>query len=526
MNDFWTDDAVSTFDDSSENAILRLLSHSIFASDNTTDTDETNSTFNGSTSTANNDVGDDTGRDAYEFVAFLLWYLFLVLCCILPTCCAYRRRRLIETQLQQQQATFEQQLQLQNVFILNNLGQLVGHRNSNNNSEDNDTNWNSSEEARVERTKRIAEALGETTFVRMCVLDGCIVLLFSNAITDVLIRFLQTVTEKDIITKNEEGAEEIKVTETRTVTALLDEELGIAVMEDSMDSTLLKLPPRSNSNTNTTTNTPLEEQMLVSGGCAICLCAYEAGDKVSFSPHHGAGEVTTTCQHAFHHECILPWLGKKQETKCPCCRQDFCIVEPVRMTTAHQLQLPHPLNPSRLPPYANNAEAVFASNHPFGMIPTVLLEQAAAAAAAQHAPSRGGASTNTATTATTTIGRNTNSMRRGRGQSNNNNNTTRSSSNNHRQEQGARTSALSLRRSAQDFGMTVINLDGMSGLGRNATVVNMNATIEERPAASDVSTVVPASSSSRAPPAPAPTPAPPPPASTSASSTHPTTADV
>lgn len=30
--------------------------------------------------------------DAYEFTAFALWYLFLVLCCVVPTYCAYRRR--------------------------------------------------------------------------------------------------------------------------------------------------------------------------------------------------------------------------------------------------------------------------------------------------------------------------------------------------------------------------------------------------------------------------------------------------
>ena len=45
----------------------------------------------------NQDDGDQ--RDAYEFVAFLLWYLFLVICCVLPTCCAYRRRRLMEGKL-------------------------------------------------------------------------------------------------------------------------------------------------------------------------------------------------------------------------------------------------------------------------------------------------------------------------------------------------------------------------------------------------------------------------------------------
>ena len=32
-------------------------------------------------------------KDLYEFVAFVCWYILLVLCCIVPTACAYRRGR-------------------------------------------------------------------------------------------------------------------------------------------------------------------------------------------------------------------------------------------------------------------------------------------------------------------------------------------------------------------------------------------------------------------------------------------------
>lgn len=81
----------------------------------------------------------------------------------------------------------------------------------------------------------------------------------------------------------------------------------------------------------------------VPGGCAICLCPYEPGDQVAWS-----GE--SCCQHAFHSECIIPWLAKKSEPKCPCCRQDYCIVEPV---TASDLT---PVSP-------------------FGFIPSTLLGQ-------------------------------------------------------------------------------------------------------------------------------------------------------
>eukprot|EP00934_Nitzschia_sp_Nitz4_P004514 Nitzschia sp. Nitz4//scaffold92_size79448//40586//41702//NITZ4_005392-RA/size79448-augustus-gene-0.23-mRNA-1//1//CDS//3329560189//4504//frame0 len=57
----------------------------------------------------------------------------------------------------------------------------------------------------------------------------------------------------------------------------------------------------------------------VPGGCAICLCPYEAGEEITWS-------AEDVCQHAFHRDCIVPWLAKKSEPKCPCCRQLFCNI--------------------------------------------------------------------------------------------------------------------------------------------------------------------------------------------------------
>ena len=55
----------------------------------------------------------------------------------------------------------------------------------------------------------------------------------------------------------------------------------------------------------------------ISGVCTICLCPYEDGDQITWSTEE-------SCQHAFHTDCIIPWLAKKEEPRCPICRQEFC----------------------------------------------------------------------------------------------------------------------------------------------------------------------------------------------------------
>jgi len=84
-----------------------------------------------------------------------------------------------------------------------------------------------------------------------------------------------------------------------------DEEEPIMCLEDAEDAHLyLHLPIRNKCGSFRT----------VDGKCAICYCEYEVGDKVVWSG--------LECRHAFHDECILPWLAKGKK-RCPICRHWF-----------------------------------------------------------------------------------------------------------------------------------------------------------------------------------------------------------
>ena len=108
----------------------------------------------GTNSSNAGDPNANHSSKAYEFVAFLLWYIFLVLCCVIPTCCAYRRRRLLENRLVLQQSNLQRLQQSSNLFILSNLQHNSHLRRSN------------SDYVQEERLRILTEELKGTTMVR------------------------------------------------------------------------------------------------------------------------------------------------------------------------------------------------------------------------------------------------------------------------------------------------------------------------------------------------------------------------
>lgn len=104
-----------------------------------------------------------------ELIAFLLWYIFLVLCCVVPTCCAYRRRRIVERRMAQQQENFAR-MQESNFFFLSSLATTAAITQNRRGGAD-------GEAVQAERARHLTETLKETTMVRMRV-GNAVVLCF------------------------------------------------------------------------------------------------------------------------------------------------------------------------------------------------------------------------------------------------------------------------------------------------------------------------------------------------------------
>jgi hypothetical protein len=109
--------------------------------------------------TSNTNSGGPSNH-SFEFVAFLVWYLVLVGCCIIPTCCSYRRRRLAEQRYLLHQANLHR-MQQNGLFVLSNFH----YRTSEDGSPYIVRRYNS-EQIQQERLRILTEELQETTVVR------------------------------------------------------------------------------------------------------------------------------------------------------------------------------------------------------------------------------------------------------------------------------------------------------------------------------------------------------------------------
>mmetsp|Transcript_23461 Transcript_23461/g.51340 ORF Transcript_23461/g.51340 Transcript_23461/m.51340 type:complete len:399 (-) Transcript_23461:67-1263(-) len=308
----------------------------------------------------NTDGGDELGsshsRDAYEFIAFILWYAAMITCCVVPTCCAYRRRRRVERHLySQQQRTVDnfvlprhQEETLMLMWSLYGVGEGLN------------VNHNQvlmlqsldSEAAVRERTKRLEVAMEEETFL---VKDGDIVCnANTNANTNANANANKCTGNKptDSEAACDNGDDEKE--DTATKGANNDEEFSETECDDiergsscggSTDNFHVSVDVSVDVDADeNNAELRLPTSRRVPDICAICLCPYEVGDRVTYSEAltptmTKSDEDTVTpsqssCPHAFHTDCIVEWLAKKNDAhpECPCCRRSFCTVVPI--TTA------------------------------------------------------------------------------------------------------------------------------------------------------------------------------------------------
>jgi len=242
--------------------------------------------------------------------------MFLVLCCVIPTACAYRRRRMNEFRLREAAA----QRRSGQDLATGADGGLVFLRGSTTDgrpitivaSQGDGRRILAEQEERIkeERIKDIQECVARTT---MIVTDN---------------DFVKRSQEDDSASTTEiEKDGKTAISQSKDESEVVDEEYALGDVTAYLDETehefaALTLP----SNKEQQKVSMVKSKLPVKNGsrnvpaaCAICLCPYEDGDSVTWSPRE-------QCQHAFHTECIVPWLAKKDEALCPCCRQEFCTI--------------------------------------------------------------------------------------------------------------------------------------------------------------------------------------------------------
>jgi Ring finger domain len=59
--------------------------------------------------------------------------------------------------------------------------------------------------------------------------------------------------------------------------------------------------------------------------CTICLIEYQHGDEIQ---RNGFSDMSKSCDHIFHPECIATWIRTSCNAECPCCRRPFLVPTP------------------------------------------------------------------------------------------------------------------------------------------------------------------------------------------------------
>ncbi|GKY93673.1 hypothetical protein MPSEU_000334600 [Mayamaea pseudoterrestris] len=290
-----------------ESTTMEIGSENATGAFNDSTFNQTDSSNNGSNATNNgtntNNNNDSSDNEAFEFVAFLAWYLFLLLCCVVPACCAFGRRRAMDRSAAAQHAAT--QLQLRNHWFA----------------------WTQTQQAHSEanaimRKQVLAESLQATS---MIVTENDLMDLSAVDVDD-------TEAQHDV---NENATTRLALKE-----QLAEEDGALATGNDTP-------PPVARTDLESGSNDPhlidydmndcMEESnrlllrlpigRSVNSMCAICLSQYEPGERVTWFSH---------CPHVFHTECIIGWLSKKQH--CPICRQEYTDVLPAMQHENEQQQ--------------------------------------------------------------------------------------------------------------------------------------------------------------------------------------------
>lgn len=302
----------------------------IFPSVDTTDQDSSNSS---------------DSRFLMQTFGFVSWYILLVLCCVVPTVYAYRRRRRHREEERQRQASGVTSVDPQAMmsWVLAG-GDFTAFRNS----------GDLTEEEKRERGKQILIALEATSMVAT---EEDFVK--TNVCEDSKSGHLECESGASIdAAESEQNSAKGSDLDQSSATPEITKERSTSVSEEDTSADEQQNDPthnisdvenqlQQNPNDASTDHAVLDETIFFADddhhqyssvelhkhapngnrsvpiACAICLAPYVVGDTITHSPN-------PECRHAFHQDCLIPWLVKtKPRPLCPCCRQTFCEVDEI-----------------------------------------------------------------------------------------------------------------------------------------------------------------------------------------------------